>query len=67
MNFKLRENAAALKLVAKNVTDRVYGAKGETIKFQPIPFERIGLARGNGKTPTPITPARYFPPAFGSK
>jgi len=63
-DFSLRADSPALKLSTANVIDRVYGAKGETIKFQPISFERIGLARGKGEAPTVIEPTRYLPPVF---
>jgi len=67
LDFSLRPESPALSLVTNDVTDRVYGVNGQTIKFQPIPFDRIGLAREAGLEPTPIEPADYFPPAFGGK
>ncbi len=43
LDFRLREDAPALEMVAEDVHDRVYGVDGEDIPFEPIPFDEIGL------------------------
>ena len=64
LDFRLRRGSPILRLVAKDVTDRVFGARNETFRFEPIPFDKIGLRRGEGETPEPIQDARYLPPTF---
>lgn len=43
MDFTIKSDAPILKTVANNILDPVYGLYNEDIKFQPIPFEKIGL------------------------
>ncbi len=45
LDFSLKPDSPILAMAAENVVDRVYGADGETIPFQPIPFHSIGLTR----------------------
>ena len=50
LDFGLRDASPLPERVAQGVVDRVYGARGEDIPFQRIPFERIGLYRDAHRT-----------------
>jgi hypothetical protein len=43
LDFTLKEGSPVLSMVAGGVVDRVWGAKGEDIPFESIPFREIGL------------------------
>ena len=43
LDFTLKEGSPVLSMVAGGVVDRVWGAKGEDIPFEAIPFKEIGL------------------------
>jgi hypothetical protein len=66
LNFALRDDAPVLGWVARDVHDRVHGADGENIPFQPIPFEKIGLARDDYRPELGPLPFRRLRPKTGS-
>ncbi len=49
LDFRLRDDAPILDHVAEDVYDRVYGADGDDIPFEPIPFEEIGLQQDDDR------------------
>ena len=67
LDFTIRPDSPILKLVAENVTDRVYGAENEDLAFEPVPFDKIGLIRDPFRQELGPGPFRLLGPADGSE
>ncbi len=67
LDFQLREDSPLLDRVAEDVSDRVYGADGEDIAFQPIPFYDIGLYRDEHRRTLGPHPFAKLGPADGTE
>ncbi|MFW6171157.1 MAG: right-handed parallel beta-helix repeat-containing protein [Planctomycetota bacterium] len=66
LNFALRDDAPMLDWVAADVHDRVYGAEGEDIPFERIPFEEIGLEQDDHRLELGPLPFHKLRPEAGS-
>ncbi len=66
LNFALRDDSPVRDWVAEDVHDRVYGAEGEDIPFEPIPFEKIGLQTDEARTELGPLPFRKLGPEAGA-
>ncbi len=66
LNFALRDDSPVLDWVAMDVHDPVYGADGEDIPFEPIPFEKIGLEQDEDRPELGPLPFRKLGPEAGA-
>ena len=55
-----------LDWLAQDVHDRVYGAEGQDIGFEPIPFEKIGLKQDESRPELGPLPFRKLGPQAGA-
>ena len=66
LDFRLREDAPALDMIAEDVHDPVYGVDGEDMPFEPIPFEEIGLQADEHRAALGPAPFAKLGPPDGS-
>ena len=66
LDFRLRDDAPILEHVAEDVYDRVYGADGDDIPFEPIPFEEMGLQQDGHRPELGPLPFQKLGPEEGA-
>ncbi|TVS15219.1 MAG: right-handed parallel beta-helix repeat-containing protein [Planctomycetaceae bacterium] len=66
LDFTLRPDSPILNMVAEDVVDRVHGAEGESIAFQPIPFDTMGLTQDTFRQELSPFAFRLLGPADGA-